>query len=40
MKQTVFYLYELYGCTTFTSRVNVIYENTLSEPKVSKALYI
>jgi len=25
---------------TFTSRVNFINENTLSEPKVSKSLYI
>jgi len=35
------YMYTMkYGCTTFNSRVNVLNENTLSEPKVSKSLYI
>ena len=34
-KRTVFYLYEKFDCITFTSRVNVLNEYTLSEPKVS-----
>jgi len=29
-----------YGCTTFTSRVNCINKYTLSEPNVSKSLYV
>ena len=29
-----------YDCITFTSHVNVLKENTLSEPKVSKYNYV